>query len=91
MFLSRAAGTIGAGTFITLGAYAYQFGMSVYAYVAGIAVGYIFFAFYAVPKIVAYAREQHFYTIGDFIYSRLQHVRSKKISDILVAIISAIW
>lgn len=91
MFLSRSAGAIWAGTFIALWAYAYQFGIWTYAYIVWVAIWYTLFAFFAIPKIVEYAREKKFYTIGDFIFSRIDNVLVKKITDILVVIISTLW
>jgi len=91
MLLSRAAGIIWVGVFITIWWFGYQYWWAVFSYVLWAILWYLIFAWRWVPRILEWAKENKFYTIGDYVYSRLWSINAKRITDGVVVFIWLLW
>ncbi len=91
ILLSKFAGTMGAGYFITYTGFAYEYGVGVFAMLLGIIAGFLTFAYWASPKIAAGSKEGKFYTIGHFVYNKLESNKAKISADVLSSIILLSW
>ncbi len=88
---SKFATFVGAAVFITYTGLAYEYGLGVFAMLAGILLGYSLFGYWAAPKIYAESRRKKFYTMGDFVYNRTRSLFALKLSNILANIILFFW
>jgi Na+/proline symporter len=75
ILLSKFAGAVGAGWFITYTAFTYQYGTDVFGAMLGGVISYVIFGYWAAPKIHKYSKEHKFYTQGDFVK---HHTKSEK-------------
>ncbi len=91
ILLSKFAATIGAGYFITYTGFAYEYGFGVFAILLGMALGYLFFAYWAAPKIAAGSKEKKFYTIGHFVFDKTGSKASMYLADIFSSGILFAW
>ncbi len=91
ILLSKFAGTMGAGYFITYTGFAYEYGVGVFAMLFGIIAGFLIFAYWASPRIADGSKEGKFYTIGHFVYSRLKDKRARISADVFSSIILFGW
>ncbi|MCR4327921.1 MAG: hypothetical protein NUV53_00175 [Patescibacteria group bacterium] len=91
ILLSKFAASIGAGYFITYTGFAYEYGVGVFAMLAGLIAGFLFFAYWAAPRIAAGSREGKFYTIGHFVYSKFQNNKARFLADIFSSAILFSW
>ena len=89
--LSKFAGAIGVGYFITYTGYAYEYGMSVVLVIIGSVIGYLFFALWAIPRIYRFSRQQQFYTQGDFVSHTLKNKYAGKLTNHLGNVILFGW
>ncbi|MBX3720253.1 MAG: hypothetical protein KF713_00295 [Turneriella sp.] len=77
VLLTKFAGTIGIGWFISYTGFAYVYGTSLFAALSGMIFGSLLFSLWAAPRIQKHAHEFKFYTQGDFVYHNTQSVFSK--------------
>ena len=77
--------------FMTYTGYAYQFGTSVLSIIPGLAISYLLFAYWVVPRIYKESRDNKFYTQGDFVFSHIKNVYAKRAIDIAGALINFVW
>jgi solute:Na+ symporter, SSS family len=91
ILLSKFAASIGAGYFITYTGFAYEYGIGVFAMLAGLIAGFLVFAYWAAPKIAAGSREGKFYTIGHFVYSKFQNNKARLLADVFSSGILFSW
>lgn len=88
---SKFAAAIGAGYFITYTGFAYEFGFGVFAILAGLVIGFLFFAFWAVPKIHKASKKNKFYTLGHFVYDKTKSKLSMILSDGVSGLVLLTW
>ena len=81
ILLSKFAGAIGAGYFITYTGFAYEYGTGIFAILLGMFLGYLLFGYWAAQKIHKNSKENKFYKIGDFVYHQTKNKFSSKIAD----------
>lgn len=91
ILLSKFASAIGAGYFITYTGFAYEYGFGVFALLLGIALGYLFFAYWAAPRIASGSKEKKFYTIGHFVFDKTGSKTSMYLADIFSSGILFAW
>ena len=91
ILLSKFAGAIGAGWFVTYTAYAYEFGFGVFMAILGFMFGYFLFAYWAVPIIYKHSKEKKFYTQGDFVFSKTNNTFSKLLTNLVASSIQFGW
>lgn len=91
ILLSKFAASIGAGYFITYTGFAYEYGLGVFAMLFGLIAGFLFFTFWAAPRIAKHAREGKFYTLGHFVHSKIKDSTSALFADIFTSIIALSW
>ncbi|WKZ26517.1 MAG: hypothetical protein QY304_00220 [Candidatus Paceibacterota bacterium] len=82
ILLSKFASSIGAGYFITYTGFAYEYGVGIFGMFIGMFAGFLFFAYWAAPRIARGSKEGKFYTIGHFVYSKLQNDKARILADI---------
>ena len=88
---SKFASGIGAGYFITYTGFAYEFGFGVFAILAGLVIGYMLFAFWAVPKIRDSSISGKFYTLGHFVFAKTKNRFSMVLADIVSVLVLLAW
>ncbi|MFC1648626.1 hypothetical protein ACFL1B_04165 [Nanoarchaeota archaeon] len=88
---SKFAGAIGAGYFITYTGFAFEYGFGVFAILAGLLIGYLFFAFWAVPKIHKKSKKRKFYTLGHFIFDRTKSRGAMVTADLTSSLVLLAW
>ncbi len=91
IMFSKFAAAIGAGYFITYTGFAYEYGTGVFAMILGIIIGYLFFAYWATPRIHSPSKENKFYKIGDFVNFKLHHKLSVNLSNWMANVILFAW
>lgn len=91
IFLSKFAAGIGAGYFITYTGFAYEYGMGVFALLLGVVLGYLFFAYWATPKIHAESKNNHYYTIGDLVKGKTKSNFCASLANIVSNVILFSW
>ncbi len=88
---SKFASSIGAAYFITYTGFAYEYGLGVFAMLAGLILGFLIFAYWAAPKIHKPSKQHKFYTIGDFVYHKIKSKFAMILTDILSSAILFSW
>lgn len=88
---SKFAGAIGAGYFITYTGFAYEYGLGVFTMLIGIIAGYFIFAYWAAPKVHNRSKEEKFYTMGDFVFSKTKSAATKSLTNIISNLILFFW
>lgn len=91
ILLSKFAGAIGAGYFITYTGFAYEYGLGLFAMIVGMLLGYLFFAYWAAPKIHAPSKENKFYKIGNIVYHRTKNKFAAKLADWIANLVLFLW
>jgi Na+/proline symporter len=89
--LSKFAGTVGVGFFVAYTGYAYKFGLGIFAILAGLLIGYVFFLYWGIPRFYLKSRENRFYTQGDYVEHATGSRLSRGISDIMSIAIQFSW
>ena len=64
---SKFAATIGISFFIAYTGYAYLYGQDLVWFIPGFIIAFLFFAFWATPRIYRDSREGQYYTQGDYV------------------------
>lgn len=91
ILLSKFAGTMGVSWFITYMAFAYEFGVAMLAFLPGIVIGYLVFAYWGIPRIYKHSRQGKFYTQGDYIYHRTKSMFAKTATELSAVFVQFGW
>jgi len=91
IMFSKFATAIGVSYFITYTGFAYEYGVGVFSLLLGLVVGYLFFAYWAAPRIHKNSKKGRFYTIGDFVYSKTRNNFSRHSADVVSMVILFVW
>lgn len=91
VMLSKTAASVGVGFFLVYTAYTYQYGWPVMLLLIFFAISYFVFAYWAVPQIYKYAKEQSFVTMGDYVAHRYTKPNVGVLVDLLVVLVSFVW
>lgn len=84
------ATTIGAGFFLTYTGFAYEYGLGVFAILAGFILGYLVYALWAAPRIRGKGKGKH-YTIGHYVLEKTSSHAARVLTDILASLVMLFW
>lgn len=88
---SKLGGNIGAGWFLAYTAFGFQYGLAVYYALAVYALGYILFAWLAVPRIWRWGQQTQAFTLRDLIAQRTGDAFAARFVGYMVVLTHAAW
>ncbi len=91
IMLSKFAGAIGVGWFVSYTGFAYSYGFNVFAVFIGVTIGFFVFAYWGVPRFYDIARTQNLYTQGGLVEVFTQSRLARWLSDGVAMTIQFLW
>lgn len=91
ILFSKFSGAIGVSTFITFTGFAYKFGWGFLAMSLGSIVGYLFFAFWAAPRVKQLSSKGLFYTQGDLPAYVTGDDRTGLVTNVITVVVQFFW
>ena len=91
LMCSKTAASIGATWFLSYAAFGFLYGMNMFVGLLGYALGYVLFAWLAVPRIWRWGKDLNALTMGDLVTARTQSSLAGKAMNAMVVVTSLAW